>query len=130
MNTSLARISHDPFAITGPSRDPFSFIRDLLGDDSWLTLPSRGTVSYDVEEKDGKLTYEVDMPGVKRDDLVVNVKDEKVTIKGKRANREFTYAASIRGYDPETVDATLEDGVLTLTAEKAKESEGITVQVK
>ncbi|WP_244206749.1 Hsp20/alpha crystallin family protein [Streptomyces swartbergensis] len=72
---------------------------------------------------------EVDVPGVKRDDINVEMNDREISITGEYKERErsgvlrrrtrltgrFEYRAVLPGdINPENVDATLSEGVLTV----------------
>lgn len=79
----------------------------------------RSPVSF-KEGEDGSSCLTVDLPGVKKDDLQVEVSGKVVTIKAERKtktstssyNRSFTLSDK---YDANSLQADLEDGVLTLT---------------
>jgi len=45
---------------------------------------SSGTVGYDVHEDDSGITLWLDMPGVRREDLLVELKGQELTIRGER----------------------------------------------
>ena len=71
--------------------------------------------SYSIESNDESLTLSVDVPGIKKDDLKVSITGHIINISGTRAGKERTQQYSIsKMYDPSTVDAKHEDGVLTL----------------
>lgn len=95
-----------------------SAINDFMSD---LQLPYTQVLGIDtVTNEDGSLSMSVDVPGVKEEDIAVEIVDEFVTVKGERKsstsqysiNRSFTIP---EGYDVETLKAELADGVLTLT---------------
>jgi HSP20 family protein len=87
-----------------------------------------------IEITEKGLTISIDLPGVKRSDLDVQVVGQQLTVSGKaRGNRTFKQSWAInREYDPTTVAAKLEDGVLTVSFEKREEakSKAIKVEVK
>ena len=72
------------------------------------------------EEENGAFYLTIDLPGVKKEDLQVEVSGKVVTIKAERKtktstssyNRSFTLSEK---YDSNTLTADLEDGVLTLS---------------
>jgi HSP20 family molecular chaperone IbpA len=69
-------------------------------------------------EKDGVLTWRVGLPGVKREDLTVEVvENNQLLVTGKREGRQTIQELIpvARGYKAEKVDATLANGELTLT---------------
>ena len=85
----------------------------------------------DMFERDGKLVISADLPGVKKDDLDVEVTEDAVTIEGERrqerTKEERGYYQSERSYgsfyrsiplpegvDPESATAEYKDGVLQI----------------
>jgi HSP20 family protein len=90
--------------------------------------------SPDVEvfERDGQLVVHADLPGLKREDIKVNIEENVITIEGERKqqyeeNREGVYRSersygrfyrSIplpEGVDPDTANPNFNDGVLEIT---------------
>ena len=91
----------------------------------------------DIEETDDAWIVEAEVPGAKRKDVHVDVEGSEVTITGdikerdrkgilrRRARRtgSFEYRVSLPGeLDPDAVDASLHDGVLTLRVPKPERS--------
>jgi HSP20 family protein len=125
--------------------DPFQMMDALMRWDPFRELesPWRGQGSsflprFDVKEtRDGYL-FRADLPGVKESDLDISVTGNILTISGKREDEqreegeqyhawershgEFTRSFSLPdGVDLETVNADLEDGVLTVRVGKKPE---------
>ncbi len=89
-----------------------------------------------VWEDDRTLFAEVELPGMKMDDIEVSVVGDELTIEGERKDdpaEDLTYHSRERGagsfsrvlrlpveVDAEKVRATLRDGVLTITLPKAQ----------
>lgn len=88
----------------------------------------------DVEESDEAYVLDIELPGVRRDDVSVEVTQGRVVVTGERRERRrvgllrhrtrttgrFRFAASLPvELDPDGVTATLDDGLLTLTVPKA-----------
>jgi HSP20 family protein len=101
-----------------------SFFRDLSGG-AW-------NPAVDIEEKDGKLIVKADLPGVKKEDIHVELKDGYLTVRGERKmekeDKKKNYHRIERAYGsfersfvmPEGVNekeihASFKDGVLELT---------------
>jgi HSP20 family protein len=103
--------------------------------------------TFDVKEtKDGFL-FKADLPGVKESELDISVSGNRLTISGKReseAHEEgdtyYTYERSFgsfarsftlpEGVDPETIEAELKSGVLSLLAHKKAEAQPKKVTIK
>ena len=90
----------------------------------------------DVQETDEAYILESDLPGFKKEDIEVEVKEDVLTIKAERhaahENKEeknnyvrverssgcFSRSFEISGVDTDAITAKYEDGVLTLTLPK------------
>jgi len=136
-------------SIIGPSIDDFidrffyewpSFERET--DFTW-------SPRVDVNETDNEITIDVELPGIDKKDVKVEVKDNILSISGERKNEKKTENAESRRVErhygkfertfglPDTVEADkvsakYKDGVLVLTlpkTEKAKPKE-IAVEIK
>ncbi|MFP5336529.1 MAG: Hsp20/alpha crystallin family protein [Actinomycetes bacterium] len=90
--------------------------------------------AVDIEETDDTFVVEAELPGVKRDDVTVELRDNELTIHGEVKERErtgvlrrqtrrtgqFDYRVSLPGdVDADHVDANLQEGVLRVTVRKA-----------
>jgi HSP20 family protein len=138
-------------ATTRQARDPFALLRQMTSeldrafdDPSWFpsrwralratTLPD--TIGWapkvDVFEKDGRLVTKVDLPGVKKEDVTVEVTDGHLTLSGQRkqeteekkdnvyrTEREYgTFYRAVplpEGVKLEDIKATFADGVLEVS---------------
>lgn len=81
-----------------------------------------------IYEAENGYTLEVELPGVKKEDVSIEMERNVLTIKGsrKRGETETTYERSFRvadQIDSDNVTAVMEDGVLRLSLNKKKESE-------
>ncbi len=149
--TRLPELWREPFAIsTRLSRlmdELFAdFDRSLFFD--WTPFETFGRT--DIYEKDGKLVYETELPGVKKDDIEIKVEDGRLVISGEvkrdeRIERE-NYFRIGRHYgkfqrcfplpeqadDPKKIKASFEDGILRVTVplrESLKKKEK-TIEIK
>jgi HSP20 family protein len=103
--------------------------------------------AIDMYETDTDLTVKAVMPGVKAEDLDINVTGDMLTIKGEskleeekkdkdyyyRECRYGTFTRSLNlpgGLKTDKVDAVLEGGVLTLTMPKAESAKPKTIKVR
>jgi HSP20 family protein len=131
--------------------DRLSSLRDLL--DSAFQLASSAPEStsgwvpaLDVFEDEDKITVQVELAGMKKEDFDISLQDDMLTISGERksesekregesfrSERSFgAFSRSITLPSPvkaEEVKATYEDGVLTVTLPKAEEAKPKKIQV-
>ena len=127
-------VERDPFRDMGALYDRLSSLwQSELGGagDRWLP-------SADVEETDDAWRVEVELPGVRGDDIDVELDDRVLTVSGEVQEKEragilrrrtrrvgaFHYAVTLPGdVDADHVDAQLRDGVLTVRVPKSPGTE-------
>lgn len=109
-----------------------------LLDQMWAETPLRGALAPlgSLRETDDAFVVELDLPGVRREDLEVDVVDRRLSVTGDRkvtqaqdgvlrrstryATGRFSYASTLpEAVDPAAATATMADGVLTVTLPKA-----------
>ena len=147
MTLAISRTFRRPFWVTPFGgevwRDHFSdrLLPELLGEKDEDLTPN-----VDFSEKDGKYFLNAELPGLKRDDISISIEDGYVTVSGKKeTNKEeegasyylketrtgsFSRSFRLPGkVDKENVDATFNDGVLTVAMplEKAPEAKKIEI---
>jgi HSP20 family protein len=91
---------------------------------------------YQVVESDDAIDVRMDVPGATRQDLDVTVKNGYLTVKserqdvtdGSRASKSFSFKVG-SGYEAEDLEASLENGVLTVSLPKEKKQE-IKVEIR
>lgn len=101
--------------------------------------------AVDIEEQDDVYVVEAEAPGVKREDVNIEVTGNELFISGevKERKREgvirrqtrrvgrFEFRVTLPGeLDPEGVDAKLNDGVLTVRIPKAQRMQRRRIEVK
>lgn len=104
------------------------------------------TPAVDVVETENELSFTVDLPGMKQEDIDVNLENGTLTIKGQR---RFEHEENKKGYhriersygsfsrafalpdtiDTEKLDASYKDGVLTIKAGKREAAKPRSVKV-
>ncbi len=101
----------------------------------------------DIYEKDNKLVIEAEIPGAKKEDVEVKIKDNSVVIRGEvkkeEEEKEKTYYRSERFHGVferviplpvevkvEEAKATFENGVLKVEIPKAVEEKEVKIEVK
>lgn len=101
--------------------------------------------AVDIEETDDAFHVEAELPGVKREDVNIELRDGELAITGEIKERErtgvlrrktrrtgrFEYRVSLPGdVDAERVDAELKDGVLRIRAAKAAHVQPRRIEIK
>ncbi len=136
--------------------DPFREIRELENRLFQNYVPAvqaeKGinafTPSVNTREDENAYYIEVDLPGVKKEDIKVDIKDNTLTISGERKLKEevkeddyykietaigkFTRTFTLpEDADIENIDAKSENGVLEIVIPKKKKEESVkTIEVK
>jgi HSP20 family protein len=106
---------------------------------------TRWAAPADIEETDDAFIVQLDVPGVKPDDVDVELRENQVRITGEIKEKErtgvlrrqtrpvgrFEHLIALPGeVDPDKVEATLADGVLTLRLTKTEGPQTRHIQVK
>ena len=110
-----------------------------------LDEPAGWIPAVDVEETEDAYVLEAELPGVKREDVNIEVSGNEIAITGEIKQREregvlrrrtrrvgqFEFRVSLPGeVNPEGVDAKLNDGVLTVRVPKAERAQRRRIEVK
>ncbi len=121
----------------------------LLGEPggSLAALRGRFAPSVDISEDDDRYVVTVELPGSKRDDVTVEMKDHVLTIRGEKRNEreekkeqsrwvERSYGSFARSFTlpgnavADRVEAKFADGVLTVTVPKAEQAKPKVITIK
>jgi HSP20 family protein len=103
--------------------------------------------AVDIHETADVLSFEFELPGVKKEEINLEYKDGVLSLSGEkkresseeetryftRERRKGTFSRSFRigdGYDPTTVTAKHADGILTVTVTKKEEAKPLSIQVQ
>jgi HSP20 family protein len=126
------------------TRDPFAIIDAFWPSLRWPTMEAAELRAWsptiEVFEKNNRLVTKVDLPGVKREDVKVEVTDGRLTISGERkreteekkgnvykSEREYgSFYRSVplpEGVKLDDVNATFADGVLEVSVPMPAEPE-------
>jgi len=128
---------------TGLTREPASIFdvesvfENFFNEALWPSLYAGSSkMRVDVREKDDEFIVEAELPGVKKEEIGIDLDEDLLTISVKRneeidekneryIRRERKYGMmsrsfSIANVDPEKATARLENGILTLVLPKKK----------
>ncbi|MBR2711415.1 MAG: Hsp20/alpha crystallin family protein [Bacilli bacterium] len=111
-------------------------------DELFDLLPVRkdNRMKCDIYEKDNKYYIEMEVPGFKKEDIDISLKDGNLTVKAEKKmsneekdddkkylRKERSYMRTERSFnlgniDEENIDASFENGVLNIVIPKAEEN--------
>jgi HSP20 family protein len=122
-----------------PGLEPFALMRNMLrwdpfrDMDSNIDTQSAFTPSFDIRETPEAYVFEANLPGIRQEDLDLNLTGNRLTVTGKREcagkdegenyfTMERSFGCFCRSFNlPEGIKAELKQGVLTLTLPKTPE---------
>jgi HSP20 family protein len=131
--------------------DPLRELNDLhermdqLLQGAGVTANGTWLPAVDVEETDDAWVVEADLPGVKKDDVTVEMHGPELNVSGEIKERErkgilrkrtrrvgrFEIRLTLPGdADPDNIGASLDDGVLTVRVPKAERARAHRIEVK
>ena len=90
-----------------------------------------GTMSY--EERDNDIVFTIDMPGVAKKDIDINVEDHSISVKAENGGkRKYNYSRKFKPtVDIDSAKATFRNGVLDITLTKTEPvSKGKSVKIQ
>ena len=111
---------------------PLSLLSDVGSTGSRRRWPE---AAFDVEETDPAFLLSADLPGVRIEDLKLEVSDGALSITGERKHGRSLGRFERRvtlptGLDTDAIEASLSDGVLRIALPKAKRSESRVLEVQ
>lgn len=141
-------------AIAGRESNPFTFLQQEIDrlfegfSRNFPALPSSSTMpSMDVSETDKTIEITVELPGLEKKDVLLNIADNFLTIRGEKKNereekekdyhvleRSFgSFARTIElppGVKPEDVNAEISKGVLKVKIQKPAPKQSSQIEIK
>ena len=85
----------------------------------------------DWEERDGEIAITVDMPGIEKEDIELNVDKNPVTVEAKKDTRDYSFSNTFnQDLNPDTATAEFNNGVLDIKIEIAEEFKGKQIDIK
>jgi HSP20 family protein len=132
--------------------DPFRFGIRSIFDDSWANFgtsqssPSTWAPPVDIHETDNSFVVFVELPGMKREDIALEVKDNTLSVRGERRQeketsdegvhrlerahgtfyRAFSLPANVNTSE---VKASYKDGVLEITLPKEERAKSRQIDI-
>lgn len=135
-------MSYDPKQSLMNLRDNINRIFDMSIPENWGEgrEASQWRPSVDIYEKDNEMVVHAELPGVKKDDISLDLKENVLSIRGKRESEEEidedgyyrkerrfgSFQRSIplaESIDPEQVKASFKDGVLEVRVPRSQTKE-------
>jgi HSP20 family protein len=120
-------------------------LEDTFGDARLIPALAAWSPFVDIEEKDDAYVLELELPGVKREDVDIEIVGNEIMISGEIKERErqgvvrrrtrrtgrFEYVAALPdNVDGDRVEAHLEGGVLTVRVPKSERAHRRKIEVK
>ncbi|MCC6277427.1 MAG: Hsp20/alpha crystallin family protein [Oligoflexia bacterium] len=120
--------------------DSFFLKPNLSGGTTWNTFSAP---ACDVSETSEAYMISVDLPGLKKDDIQVEVKEQVLTIRAERKDnrkegaqireryhgkmeRSFEFSESVNS---DQIEASYEDGVLRIAIPKKEKAQPVTIKI-
>jgi HSP20 family protein len=136
--SSRAPDRFQPSGVVDPLERVRSLLDQTLGEEiaSMLTDVRAFSPPVDIEETDDAYVIEADLPGVKREDVDIELEGNELQVSGEIKQREGKFRRRTRrvgrfelrvalpdGVDGGAVDAKLDRGVLTVRVPKAEKAQ-------
>jgi HSP20 family protein len=103
--------------------------------------------AVDTYEEDNNIVIKAELPGIKKENVAIDIKDNVLTLKGERSEetevKEENYYRKERSYgkfhraftlpdavDPNKIEASYKDGVLKITIPKAEATASKKIEIK
>jgi HSP20 family protein len=143
--SSRAPDRFQPSGVVDPLERVRSLLDQTLGEEiaSMLTEVRAFSPPVDIEETDDAYVIEADLPGVKREDIDIELEGNELQVSGEIKQREGKFRRRTRrvgrfelrvalpdGVDGGAVDAKLDRGVLTVRVPKAEKAQRRKIDVK
>ena len=139
----------DPFALLRDVREELDrpFGRSLVPNRLWGNGKQFFAPDVDVKDEKDRIVVKADIPGIKKEDLSISVKDDLLTLKGERKEsqekkeKDYYYSERFEGSFVRTIElpsgvkaadvkATYKDGVLEITLPKDENAKPKEVKVQ
>ena len=89
----------------------------------------RNHMSYEDRDKD--IVFTIDMPGVAKKDIEIEVEDHFIKVSANSNGRDYNYTRRFKPkVDTDSAVATFKNGVLDIVVKKTEEKKGTQVKIK
>jgi HSP20 family protein len=124
-------------------RTTYPFFTTHLHSDLWRQMDrvfedvaTEFSPAYEVDERDDHYAISVDLPGIKKDEIKIEVLDKALTVSGERKKFDKPYGTFKRSFvlpgtvSTDKIEAQYEDGVLMLYVPKTPAAQSRTIEVQ
>ena len=95
-----------------------------------IEVPRRKDIG-EWEERDTEIGITVDMPGIQKKDIELNVDKHTVNVTSKTEERDYSFNRTFTSeLNPDKVTAKFNNGVLDINIQKAEEYKGKKIAIK
>ena len=118
---------------TRRTRDMMEMWQDLLDQIEMVPNTPRYQQRNDVQmnEENGTITITAELAGVDKDQVDIEVSNRTVTINAKSDRKNFSWDRTFNyEVDPESVKATMVNGILDMTIEKKEKTSAKKVEIE
>jgi HSP20 family protein len=125
----------------------FSHYLGRTGSEEEALAPGVWAPAVDIYETDEKLVIKVELPGLKKEDIDIEVRDNTLTLKGERKfekeikrenyhrveraygsfQRSFTLPSTVK---QEAIEASFKEGILEISLPKAEEAKPKQIKIQ
>ena len=114
--------------------DMLSISMPMADMNDWVQVPSKqqkkaNPMSYEDRDKD--IVFTIDMPGVTKKDIEIEVEDHFIKVISNSNGRDYNYTRRFKPkVDTDSAVATFKNGVLDIVVKKTEEKKGTQVKIK
>jgi HSP20 family protein len=141
-------VRNNPRSLINELNNLFEGSLDPLSQDTSSALTGQWIPSVDIKEDKNQFTIEADLPGMEKKDVNVSMENNVLTVQGERkeekeANEQSNYYRyeRVKGSfhrsftlpetaDSENIQASLKDGILTISVPKKEKAQPKAIEIK
>lgn len=126
--------SHFETLIEEAFRSPFAFLND---ERPIARADQYRSPRYDVDESEDGFTVQIEVPGVRKEDIQMELNENVLTITGERKGKNGASGLKFRKaftlpptVDQEKISASVEDGILHIALPKAEKAKPRLIEIQ